>query len=280
MEICKTVSELRKKLENQRGPERTVGFVPTMGALHQGHISLVERSKRENELTVVSVFVNPTQFNESSDLEKYPRTLEADSEMLAAADCDFLFAPSVDQVYPEGTEEEPFDFGELDKVLEGQFRPGHFAGVAQVVKRLLEIVEPQHLYLGQKDYQQVAIVRRMIELAELPVEVRMCMIIREPDGLAMSSRNRRLSPELRGEASFLSRTLFKMKTERQDHSLKKVLEWGREQIRANDHFKLEYLEASHPDTLQPLQKWPDDGIVVLSIAAWLDGIRLIDNVLA
>ena len=194
-------NELRTYLERNRAEGKSVGFVPTMGALHDGHLSLIKRSGKENDLTVCSIFVNPIQFNNPADLEKYPRMPEKDSELLKTAGCDVVFLPSTEEIYPGGkTVTVDVDFGMLDKVMEGKFRPGHFSGVAVVVKTLLDIVEPDRAYFGKKDYQQLAVIRHMVNTLHMPVEIVACETVREPDGLAMSSRNLRLTPEERERA--------------------------------------------------------------------------------
>jgi pantoate--beta-alanine ligase len=187
-------STLDKALAKHRRAGRTIGFTPTLGALHSGHLQLMQRSQRECDVAICSIFVNPTQFNDPTDLKKYPRTLKADKTLLESIEVDYLFNPLVDEVYPKGLDTHvEIDFGQLDKVMEGAMRPGHFAGVAQVVKRLLDMVRPTHLYMGQKDFQQFTIIQHMIDLLDMPVQLVVCPIVREADGLAMSSRNRRLS---------------------------------------------------------------------------------------
>lgn len=253
-----------------------------MGALHQGHLSLVDRSALECDCTIVSIFVNPTQFNQVEDLVLYPRPLEADMALLSASACDALFLPAVPEIYPGGAVVRPqWDFGGLDKGLEGQFRPGHFDGVAQVVKILLECVQPDVLYLGQKDFQQYAVVRKMVELEQLPVDVRVCPIIREPDGLAMSSRNVRLGAEAREKAKALSQTLFALREQikRGSSPLQDLLDPARAALEASPGIALEYLEAVDAETLEPVQEWNQTLTILLCVAAWLGGVRLIDNVL-
>jgi pantoate--beta-alanine ligase len=254
-----------------------------MGALHQGHLSLVERSAKECDCTVVSIFVNPTQFNQAEDLRLYPRPLEADTELLRTTPCDALFLPEVAEIYPGGAVvQQQWDFAGLDKGLEGQFRPGHFDGVAQVVKILLDCVQPDVLYLGQKDYQQYAVVRKMVQLEQLPVDVRVCPIIREPDGLAMSSRNVRLGPPERLQAVELSRTLFALADQLRQSQGADLVEQGqlaRAWLQASPGIQLEYLEIVDAQTLAPVRQWDGSGTLLLCVAAWLGGVRLIDNVL-
>lgn len=272
-------------VERQRTKGASIGFVPTMGALHAGHLSLVERSARECDCTVVSIFVNPTQFNREEDLQNYPRTLDADLSMLSGSPCDAVFAPHVETVYPNGTQAtERWDFGSLSSGMEGQFRPGHFDGVAQVVHRLLQLIQPDVLYLGQKDLQQFAVVQRMVQLSDLPVEVRMCPIVREPDGLAMSSRNLRLSPAGRKVAVSLSTALFNARqrlNERGTRMLQPVelVEGIRRELSDNPDVALEYVEVVHPQDMQPITTWMKGSEAAICLAAWVEGIRLIDNIL-
>jgi len=281
--VCLTQkTALAEFVERQRKGGATLGFVPTMGALHQGHLSLVDRSALECDCTVVSIFVNPTQFNQAEDLVLYPRPLKADMALLNVSSCGALFLPSVSEIYPGGAiVQQQWDFAGLDKGLEGQFRPGHFDGVAQVVKILLECVQPDVLYLGQKDYQQYAVVRKMVELEQLPVDVRVCPTIREHDGLAMSSRNVRLSIQERAQATELSRTLFALRDQLQGAGscLPDMLAQARTWLAARPGITVEYLEAVDAETLSPVQHWNRTTTVLLCVAAWLGGVRLIDNVL-
>ncbi|HFB61616.1 MAG TPA: pantoate--beta-alanine ligase, partial [Bacteroidetes bacterium] len=191
-----TIKETKEYLSGQKAAGKTIGFVPTMGALHEGHLELMRRARKENDLLVVSIFVNPIQFNNPDDLKKYPRTLEDDMEKLKSVDCNVLFAPDAAEMYPEKVTTQ-YDFGELDKVMEGKFRPGHFNGVAVVVKKLFDIVQPHRAYFGEKDFQQLAIIKKLVEMENIPVEIVPCPIVRDPAGLAMSSRNRLLTPEQR-----------------------------------------------------------------------------------
>jgi pantoate--beta-alanine ligase len=254
-----------------------------MGALHQGHLSLVERSARECGCTVVSIFVNPTQFNQAEDLRLYPRPLQADRELLQRTACNALFLPEVAEIYPGGAVvQQQWDFAGLDKGLEGQFRPGHFDGVAQVVKILLDCVQPDVLYLGQKDYQQYSVVRKMVQLEQLPVDVRVCPIIREPDGLAMSSRNVRLGAQERLQAVELSRTLFALRDQLQSSQGADLAGQGQQArawLEASPGIRLEYLEIVDAQTLTPVLQWNGTDTLLLCVAAWLGGVRLIDNVL-
>lgn len=256
----------------------TVGFVPTMGALHEGHVSLVQIARRHTDVVVSSIFVNPTQFNDPSDYEQYPVSLENDTEMLEAAGCDAVFIPAVREIYPQGrTYDLEVDLGYLGECMEAVRRPGHFEGVMQVVKRLLEIVIPDILYLGRKDYQQYRVVSRMVETYGLPVAVEQCPIIREDDGLAMSSRNRRLSPEARRAAVKLSRALSficgRWKTAAPEELTALQAEW----LAKDDLIEVEYLEIVDESSLRPIGGWSESESAVAFIAAWVGGIRLIDN---
>ena len=279
MYLFKVVKELRKQLHSLQTTNRSFGFVPTMGALHEGHLSLVRRSKAENSFTICSVFVNPTQFNETSDLEKYPRYPSKDIEMLASVGCDILFLPRLEEVYPKGKYHNPsFSFGRLDSRLEGAHRPGHFAGVAQVVHRLLQILEPTRLYLGQKDYQQWLIVKELIRQASLPVEAVMCPIIREKSGLAMSSRNQRLSPKQRKEAAILYKTLQGAKEKIKKMPPAAIQKWALKQLEIPG-FRPEYFEIVDAQNLQPVTSIDPNQNIIACAALWADDVRLIDNLL-
>lgn len=259
-------------------PGVTLGLVPTMGALHDGHLELVKRSVAENALTAASIFVNPLQFNNPDDLTKYPRTLEADCAMLEAAGCDLVFAPSVEEMYAQPPVLK-LDFGELEHTMEGAFRPGHFNGVGIVVARLFNRVQPDRAYFGQKDLQQTAVVRRLIEDLSFPVELVVCRTVREADGLAMSSRNRRLSPKARALAPFIFRTLNQAKDQLlTDRSVKAVKEFVREQFASQPAFSLEYFEVADSGSVQPVKALQPYGQTALCVAANLGGVRLIDNV--
>ena len=238
MKVVHTVKELRDALAAEKALQKTVGFVPTMGALHKGHASLVKRSVAENGVTVVSVFVNPTQFNDASDLDKYPRTLEADCELLATCGADYVFAPSVSEVYPEPDTRE-FSYAPIDTVMEGKFRPGHFNGVCQVVSKLFDMVQPDTAYFGEKDFQQLAVIRAMVADQQFGIDIVGCPIVREDDGLAMSSRNTRLSAEERENALNISKTLFKSRTFAADHSVTETMQIVEKWINASPGLQLE-----------------------------------------
>jgi pantoate--beta-alanine ligase len=286
MLIFKKVADLRQWLDHQSTP---IGFAPTMGALHEGHLELIRMAKREGCIAVASIFVNPTQFNDPRDLEKYPRTPEKDAELLLTADCDALFIPSVEEVYPPGQDLTiDLDFQELDKVMEGEFRPGHFKGMATVVNRLLDIVRPDKLYMGQKDFQQLSIVRDMIRQLKLPVELVMCPTVREPDGLAMSSRNVRLSPEMRASAPMIHQILQWAKTALQaDQQVDAIQEEAMQKLR-DAGFRPEYFEIVDGVTLKPIRPHGSllfreetgfTGPIVACTAVFAGEVRLIDNLM-
>ncbi|MCU0434971.1 MAG: pantoate--beta-alanine ligase [Bacteroidia bacterium] len=269
---------LRSWLDWQRSKGHKVGFVPTMGALHEGHAQLVRQARAENDVVAVSIFVNPTQFNDQQDLINYPRTLEADSQLLASAGCDILFAPGVSEMYPDGLKEEPLPVAllGLDTLMEGALRPGHFMGVMQVVNKLFEAVGPCRAYFGQKDFQQLAIVRRMTAELELPVTIVPCPIVREPDGLAMSSRNRRLQPHERAVAPLLYQALQLAQSLWAGHEAAEIEHRAAEFLSREPLFGLEYFQIVDVDTLQPVAPGQKKNAVAC-IAARLGVIRLIDN---
>jgi pantoate--beta-alanine ligase len=279
MEIFTTRSALRSWLECHRKDADSVGFVPTMGALHDGHLELVRRSARENDVTVVSIFVNPIQFNNQEDLAKYPRSLDTDLEMLRSAGCHAAFTPTVDEMYP-GDELEHYDFGSLEQVMEGAFRPGHFQGVAVVVKRLLEIAEPARAYFGEKDFQQLRIIQALVEKEGLPVAIVPCPTVREADGLAMSSRNQRLSSAERAVAPLIYDTLRKVKEMAQEKTVEFLLNYATERLNGVPGMQVEYFCIAGTDDLQPLKHWPDvERPTAAFVAVNLGRIRLIDNMM-
>lgn len=275
MEIIDTVEGLKKTLDSARKKGKSIGFVPTMGALHQGHMDLVSRASTVCDVVVVSVFVNPTQFNNPSDLEKYPRTPQADSELLKKFGCDVAFFPSETEIYPENLVSPRVDLAGLDEVMEGKFRPGHFKGVVQVVYRLFDIVEPQKAFFGLKDFQQVAVIKRMVEQLNLPIEIVPCETSRTEKGLAMSSRNKRLSEVQKEEALIIYHTLMHAKADAGSFSPAETI------VRAKDFFEqgalqLEYLTIVDPHTLQDLSdKWVPGA--AMCIACFCGEVRLIDN---
>nr|MBX2845047.1 pantoate--beta-alanine ligase [Saprospiraceae bacterium] len=248
--------------------------------LHPGHISLIEASNQKADITVCSIFVNPTQFDESRDLSKYPRTVEADTALLVANGCDVVYLPSVADIYPNGMElETPYEIGRLEHIIEGASRPGHYQGVAQVVHRLLSIVAPDWLFLGQKDYQQVMVLSEVVRRLDLSTEIEMCPIKREPDGLAMSSRNVRLQPEERIAATELSKTLFKVKDYHAEHELSQLKLWATMNLNLHPLIEVDYLKFCNAQNLEEIQAWEEADSVVLLGAIRIGEIRLIDNLI-
>ena len=275
MKSFSTVSDLRAALAERTG--KVVGFVPTMEALHQGHISLVERARKECDIVVVSVFVNPTQFNDKNDLKNYPRTPEADAAMLEAAGVDYVLFPSVEEIYPE-PDTRVFDFGLIDKVMEGATRPGHFNGVAQVVSRLFAIVEPDKAYFGEKDFQQIAVIRAMCAQLGLSLEIVDCPIIRDTDGLARSSRNTLLTPEHRAAAPHIYEVLSAATTKLGEMTPQQLTAWVVEQVESNPLLKVIYFQAVDALSLQQVENWADSNRIQGCIAVQAGEIRLIDNI--
>ena len=275
MKVVQTVSELRAELA-QANPEG-IGFVPTMGALHAGHRSLVERARRENEVVVVSVFVNPTQFNDPNDLRRYPRTPEADAALLETAGADLVFMPSVEEVYPE-PDTRRFDFGAVDKVMEGATRPGHFNGVAQVVSRLFELVQPARAYFGEKDFQQIAVVRAMVEQLGLGVEIVECPIIRDTDGLALSSRNQLLTPAHRAAAPRIYTVLQQAAEKSHELSPEALKAWVKEAVERDGLLRVIYYQSVDARTMQEVAAWEEAERIQGCIAVQAGEIRLIDNI--
>jgi pantoate--beta-alanine ligase len=277
MIIAHTVDNLQALQRVAYDKGWSVGFVPTMGALHRGHLSLVQRSKQENDLTVVSIFVNPTQFNDKDDLDRYPRNIKADLLQLQATTCDIVFAPSEHEVYPKH-DTRRFDFGTLDKVMEGARRPGHFNGVAQVVSRMFDIVRPQRAYFGEKDFQQVAVVREMVRQLHLSVQLVCCPIVREADGLALSSRNVLLTPEQRHAAPLIARTLLAAADMLCTTTLDEMKNFVVDTFNTNSLLRLDYFEVVDANTLQPVSSLDDSCPKQACIAVRAGNVRLIDNV--
>lgn len=279
MKVYNTVKQLQKEILELRSQTKMIGFVPTMGALHEGHLSLVRQCIADNDISVVSIFVNPTQFNNKEDLIKYPRNLDKDVQFLASVGVDIIFAPTEDEIYPE-PDTRQFDFGQLDKVMEGVHRPGHFNGVAQVVSRLFDIVKPDRAYFGEKDFQQLAVIRSMVRQLNLPVSIMAMPIVREESGLAMSSRNERLTPHQREIAANIYKTLLVSKQDMYmglaaEETADKVIE----RINSFDELRVEYFDIVDGDTLQPIQKWEGSDYAVGCIAVYCGDVRLIDNII-
>lgn len=279
MHIFYGKAALKGYLKTIKTPNSTIGFVPTMGALHQGHLALMQRSLKENDDTVVSIFVNPTQFNNPEDLEKYPRTLEEDvRKMRGLSDKMILYAPSVDDIYEGNTISNSFDFDGLENQMEGKFRPGHFNGVGTIVKRLFEIVEPTNAYFGEKDFQQLQIVKKLAEKYNLPVNVVGCPIFREENQLAMSSRNERLTTEERKEAAIIYKTLTEAKEVFQTKSPQETVEFVENSFKGNERFDLEYFVIADESTLLPIENKILDKKYRAFIAVFVNSIRLIDTI--
>lgn len=277
MLIYTKITEVQAILNQFRRSGKTIGFVPTMGALHQGHISLIHLSKQACDVTVCSIFVNPTQFNDKQDLERYPRMPEADANLLSAAGCDLLFLPSVDEMYPEGAAGPTFEFGTLDKVLEGAHRPGHFNGVAQVVKRFFEIVEPQQAFFGSKDYQQTLIVKALVKQMKADIRIVTCPILREADGLAMSSRNALLSPEERKLASLIPALMKECVALATQQSISLAKERVQAAVQSHPAYRLDYFEVCEAETLLSVNSEKAQAGNLALIALFVGKIRLIDN---
>jgi pantoate--beta-alanine ligase len=278
MIVYRTKSGLSGQLKYLFDEGKTIGLVPTMGALHPGHASLVERASGENDIVVVSIFVNPTQFNDPSDLDHYPRTLDQDLLLLRGLNVDFVFVPPAEEMYPE-PDMRTFDLGGLDRVMEGKHRKGHFNGVAQIVSKLFLLVRPHRAYFGQKDFQQLVIIRRLVEIMELDIGIVACPIIREKDGLAISSRNVRLSKDERKLAPFIYRTLLEAKEKMRDLSPLQVKEWVTLQFESQPALDLEYIEIVEDKGLTPIEEWRDDVNKVACLAVHLGDVRLIDNLI-
>ena len=277
MELIQTIRELRAKLDALRGEGKTIGLVPTMGALHAGHASLVKRAVAENDVVVVSDFVNPTQFNDKDDLAKYPRTLDADCRLLESCGAAFVFAPSVEEIYPE-PDTRTFSYAPLDTVMEGKYRPGHFNGVCQIVSKLFLIVEPTRAYFGEKDFQQLAIIREMVRRYPFDLQIVGCPIVREADGLALSSRNARLSGEQRKQALQISKALFASVDYAKSHTLAETKEFVEKTIADAEGLRLEYFEIVDGNTLQTVGEWEESKYVVGCITVFCGEVRLIDNI--
>ncbi len=266
-------------LSEKKALNSSIGFVPTMGALHDGHLSLIERAKGENDCVVASIFVNPTQFNNPDDLKNYPRTIETDKVQLDKVKTDILFFPSTDEIYPAHDTDTPaYDFGILEKVMEGKHRPGHFNGVAQVVSKLFRIVNPDAAYFGEKDFQQLAVIRELVKKINAPIKIVGCPTMRESSGLAMSSRNTLLSKEEREEASKISKVLFFIRDHWKEHTMNEIVQRAIEMIQQSGMMQVEYLEIAEEETLQSVSDWNFSKPIRSFAAVKLGKVRLIDNV--
>ncbi|MDR0789295.1 MAG: pantoate--beta-alanine ligase [Bacteroidales bacterium] len=275
MEICRTINELEACLEVEHLKGKSVGLLPTMGALHEGHLSLLQRAKEENDVVVCSIFVNPVQFNNKEDFEKYPRDVEKDERLLEEKGCNIAFVPSADEVYAEPATEQ-YSFGDLETVMEGSARPGHFNGVATIVKRLFDWTKANRAYFGEKDYQQIAVIKDLVRQFNIPVEIIVCPIFRDADGLATSSRNQRLSADKRSIAPKIHQILSKSYNLKDSLSLSQIKNFVISEFKMYKDFELEYFEIVDAQTLQPLLKKGNNGVIGC-IAVWLGGVRLIDN---
>lgn len=280
MEIIRTVDELRARINADKAKARTVALVPTMGALHDGHLSLIKRARADNDIVVVSDFVNPTQFNNKEDLATYPRTEEADCRLMEEAGVDYAFIPSVEEMYPQ-PDTRVFDLGEVAEVMEGPMRPGHFNGVAQVVSRLFDIVRPVRAYFGEKDFQQIAVIRRMVAVEGFDIDIIACPIHRHDDGLAMSSRNVRLTPEQRREAPGIYKVLKNSVEYARTHSVDETRVMVTDAVNALPFMEVEYYEIVDPVTMQPVKEWSETsghGPAQGCITVYCGPVRLIDNI--
>jgi len=277
MKVFTTQKELKTYLNTLSPSANQIGLVPTMGALHFGHLSLIEESKKQNDHTIASIFVNPTQFDKKEDLEKYPRTLDEDLSLLEKKGCDIVFTPTTKDIYEQEVHSQKFDFDGLENEMEGKFRSGHFDGVGTIVKALFEIVRPNHAYFGEKDFQQLQVIRKMVEKHNLPVKIVGCPIFREPNGLAMSSRNERLSTEQRQEASLIFKVLKQVKEKINFTSPENINKWVRLQFENHPLFELEYFTIASEDTLQSVLEITPQKSYRAFIAVYADSIRLIDN---
>jgi len=277
MLIFETKHALKAHLQSIKSEKKQIGFVPTMGALHLGHVSLIKESKNKDLYTVCSIFVNPTQFNDPKDLENYPRTPENDTDLLIEAGCDVLFMPNVEEMYPK-TDNRNFEFGHLDRILEGGFRPGHFLGVAKIVSLLFESVMPNFAFFGSKDYQQVMVITQLVNQLKLPIKIVPCPIIREADGLAMSSRNTRLTAEERKAATRIPQILISLKAlKREGKTIAEIKEFVKNEAAKEPLFKLDYFEICNPQNLTILDFLPTNQNAIALIACFVGRVRLIDN---
>lgn len=277
MRVVKTISELKSLISGYKQENKTVGLVPTMGALHAGHKSLVDRARKENDIVVVSVFVNPTQFNNKQDLVTYPRTEERDCALLEAAGCDVVFMPAVEEVYPE-PDNRQFDLGAVAEVMEGAHRPGHFNGVAQIVSKLFGFVEPDRAYFGEKDFQQIAVIRKMVQLEGFKLQIVACPIKREDDGLALSSRNVRLTAEQRQLAPNIYRVLKESCNFAKSHTVAETEKFVIDSLNALPQMEVEYYSIVDALTMQPVSDWADADSITGCITVYCGEVRLIDNI--
>jgi len=278
MDIFTEKLTLKARISKLKSQNKTIGFIPTMGALHRGHLSLIKKAQKKNDIVVVSIFINPTQFDKAEDLINYPKTLKNDIQLLKSVACNILFHPSVKEVYGENTVSEKFNFDGLEHEMEGKYREGHFDGVGTIVKTLFEIVNPDKAYFGQKDFQQLQIIKKMVKQNRLPLKVKGCKIFREKDGLAMSSRNARLSKEHRAAATFIYKTLKKTKKRFQTKSVNEIYDWVTNQFKNHPLLQLEYFTIADEKTLKTIEIKESDKKYRAFIAVFAGEIRLIDNI--
>ena len=277
MNIITKKTELSTVIEKLKSEGKTVGLVPTMGALHEGHMSLVKACKKGNDIAVVSVFVNPTQFNDKEDLKRYPRTLDKDVTLLEKNGCDYVFAPSVEEMYPE-EDTRVFNFGYVESVMEGAKRPGHFNGVGQIVSKLFDIVQPHRAYFGMKDFQQIDVIKNMVKQLKYNIEIIPCPIIREENGLAKSSRNTLLDEEYKKNAPHIYATLKKARNLASQMNVSELKKWIADEINNNPYLETEYVEIVDDTTLKVVENWSEEGTKVACVAVYAGKIRLIDNI--
>jgi pantoate--beta-alanine ligase len=277
MLVFAKIKSIQQKI-NSLKKGTTIGFVPTMGALHRGHLSLIEKAKEENDIVVVSIFVNPTQFDKHEDLVNYPKTIDTDLSMLKSVFCDYVFTPTAEEIYSNNIQSASFNFDGLEHQMEGKFRAGHFDGVGTIVKRLFEIVKPHKSYFGEKDFQQLQIIRKMVEKHQVPVKIIGCDIFREKDGLAMSSRNTRLTNEHRSAAPFIYKTLKQAKIEFGTKNAVEVIQWVENEFKKQPLLELEYFEIAQEETLLPIKNKIESQKYRAFIAVFAEKIRLIDNI--
>ncbi len=277
MQVHNKIDNLKADINKYKSKNLRIGFVPTMGALHEGHLSLIKIAKEKADIVIVSVFVNPTQFNDSNDYKKYPRNMTRDLDMLKDAGTDIVFTPSEQEIYPE-TDTRKFDFGGLEKVMEGKHRPGHFNGVAQIVSRLFDIVEPDMAVFGEKDFQQLAIIRQMVKDYNYSIDIVGAPIVRESDGLAMSSRNQRLNEGQRKNAAFINQILAASKNKAHLLSVEQTEQWVIASLNKIEHLQVEYFQIVNQQTLQPINNWQENCDKIGCIAVYCGEIRLIDNI--
>ena len=278
MEIFNTKQEIKSYLTTQKKKNKTIGFVPTMGALHEGHLSLIKQAKKKNDIVVVSIFINPTQFDNNKDLEKYPKKIESDTRLLANSSCDVLFYPSVKEMYNTNISSEKFDFEGIEHQMEGKFRQGHFNGVATIVKTFFEIIRPNSAYFGEKDFQQLLIIKKMVKNHRLKIKIKGCPIFREKDGLAMSSRNTRLSKEQRVSAPFIYKILKQVRKKFNTENTLKITEWVEQEFKKNTFLNLEYFTIADEKTLEIVKNKEFNKNYRAFIAVFAGEIRLIDTI--